>query len=217
MEWHYTSYSPEDTRKLGLALGRVLRGGDVVCLRGGLGAGKTALAQGIGEGLGLEVPVTSPTFTLIQEYNDCIAEDRRKRNRRENEGEDRIEARSELVQLKLNIETSVGEPLPLAEVGVSRLDEDRSENFKVVHMDFYRLTQPQEAEVIGVSDFFQEDILVLIEWPDIIEDILPAERLDIRIEGDGEEPRRFTLSADSEEWVGRWQDLRGGIYEVSGN
>nr|WP_277350714.1 tRNA (adenosine(37)-N6)-threonylcarbamoyltransferase complex ATPase subunit type 1 TsaE [Acididesulfobacillus acetoxydans] len=102
-------------------------------------------------------------------------------------------------------------------MGVSRLDEDRSENFKVVHMDFYRLTQPQEAEVIGVSDFFQEDILVLIEWPDIIEDILPAERLDIRIEGDGEEPRRFTLSADSEEWVGRWQDLRGGIYEVSGN
>ncbi|KLU60137.1 tRNA threonylcarbamoyladenosine biosynthesis protein TsaE [Peptococcaceae bacterium CEB3] len=190
MQWRYTSYSPEDTRKLGLALGRVLTGGDVVCLRGGLGAGKTALAQGIGEGLGLGVPVTSPTFTLIQEYHGRIAEDGPEKNRGEKNENER---------------------------GVKEGKEDRSEDFKVVHMDFYRLTQPQEAEVIGVSDFFQEDTLVLIEWPDIIEDILPAERLDIRIEGDGEEPRRFTLSADSDEWVRRWQGLGGGIYEVSGN
>ncbi len=54
----------EDTRRLGETLGRMLRAGDLVVLTGGLGAGKTTLAQGIGEGLGVRGPVTSPTFVI---------------------------------------------------------------------------------------------------------------------------------------------------------
>ncbi len=56
------------TARWGAALGARLRPGDVVALIGDLGAGKTTLAQALAQGLGIEAPVTSPTFTLIQEY-----------------------------------------------------------------------------------------------------------------------------------------------------
>ncbi len=61
--------SVEETRALGEQLGRdVLVPGDVVVLSGELGAGKTALAQGVGRGLEVDGPVVSPTFTLVREY-----------------------------------------------------------------------------------------------------------------------------------------------------
>ena len=61
---------PDATQALGAALGDLLRGGDVLCLSGPLGAGKTCLVQGLARGLGVDpaVPVTSPTFTLVGEY-----------------------------------------------------------------------------------------------------------------------------------------------------
>ena len=63
------SRSPERTRELGVLLGRGARVGDVVLLHGDLGAGKTTLTQGIGEGLGVGEPVRSPTFTLVVEHD----------------------------------------------------------------------------------------------------------------------------------------------------
>ncbi len=63
------SHSPEQTRRLGAHLGALLRAGDLLCLEGDLGAGKTCLAQGIGRGLGIVEPITSPTFTLVAEYH----------------------------------------------------------------------------------------------------------------------------------------------------
>jgi tRNA threonylcarbamoyladenosine biosynthesis protein TsaE len=60
--------SPEETGILGEKLGSFLRAGDMICLYGGLGAGKTRFAQGIALGMGIEGAVTSPTFTLINEY-----------------------------------------------------------------------------------------------------------------------------------------------------
>jgi tRNA threonylcarbamoyladenosine biosynthesis protein TsaE len=57
---------PEDTRALGAALAGVVRAGDLVVLVGPLGAGKTALTQGLGEGLGVPEPVTSPTFVIAR-------------------------------------------------------------------------------------------------------------------------------------------------------
>lgn len=67
-EWEIVSRSPEETRRLGRALGARLDRGDVVTLSGDLGAGKTALAQGLGEGLDVDEPVSSPTFALVHEY-----------------------------------------------------------------------------------------------------------------------------------------------------
>lgn len=64
--------TPESMRRLGARVGGLLRPGDVVCLAGDLGAGKTTLAQGLAVGLGVEEPVTSPTFTIIQEYRGRI-------------------------------------------------------------------------------------------------------------------------------------------------
>lgn len=62
------THSAEHTRQLGEALAQVLQPGDVIWLRGELGAGKTTLAQGIARGLGVSEPVISPTFTLIREH-----------------------------------------------------------------------------------------------------------------------------------------------------
>ncbi|MBI3942382.1 MAG: tRNA (adenosine(37)-N6)-threonylcarbamoyltransferase complex ATPase subunit type 1 TsaE [Chloroflexi bacterium] len=62
------SHSPKETLALGRILGQGLRAGDVVCLNGILGAGKTVLTKGIGEALGIDQPIISPTFTLIREY-----------------------------------------------------------------------------------------------------------------------------------------------------
>ncbi|MBW4597086.1 MAG: tRNA (adenosine(37)-N6)-threonylcarbamoyltransferase complex ATPase subunit type 1 TsaE [Brasilonema angustatum HA4187-MV1] len=58
------------TRKLGITLGQSLNAGNVILLEGDLGAGKTTLVQGIGEGLGITDPIVSPTFTLINEYTE---------------------------------------------------------------------------------------------------------------------------------------------------
>lgn len=59
----------EQTRRVGIRLGRLLRGGEVVCLEGPLGVGKTVLAQGIGEGWGSTTPLLSPSFVLIREHH----------------------------------------------------------------------------------------------------------------------------------------------------
>lgn len=63
-----TTGSPGATRQLAARLASVARSGDVVLLAGGLGAGKTTFAQGFAAGLGVEGPVTSPTFTLVRQY-----------------------------------------------------------------------------------------------------------------------------------------------------
>ncbi len=60
--------SVEETRKLGAALGELCRPGDVILLAGDLGAGKTALAQGVGAAFGIDEPITSPTFVLARHY-----------------------------------------------------------------------------------------------------------------------------------------------------
>ncbi len=66
------SRSPDQTAQLGERLGRLLRGGEVICLAGQLGAGKTVFAQGIGRGWGATDELTSPTFTLIHELQRSV-------------------------------------------------------------------------------------------------------------------------------------------------
>ena len=66
------TFSVEETRSLASLLSKVFQAGDVVVLSGDLGAGKTAFTQGLGLGLGVEHPVTSPTFTLANKYEGEI-------------------------------------------------------------------------------------------------------------------------------------------------
>ena len=64
----YLTHSPEQTQELGERFAKVLKPGDVIAFRGDLGAGKTAFTRGIAKGLGIEDMVTSPTFTIVNEY-----------------------------------------------------------------------------------------------------------------------------------------------------
>jgi tRNA threonylcarbamoyladenosine biosynthesis protein TsaE len=64
----FISRSPEQTRRIGMRLGSVIEGGDLICLQGELGAGKTTMVQGMAQGWGSLDPVSSPTFVLVNEY-----------------------------------------------------------------------------------------------------------------------------------------------------
>ena len=66
----YVSHSAEETEKAGYELGKKLRKGDVISLRGSLGAGKTVLAKGIAKALSINEAIVSPTFTIVQEYDE---------------------------------------------------------------------------------------------------------------------------------------------------
>ena len=66
----YESNSREDTFNLGRQLGEKARAGQVYCLDGDLGVGKTVFTQGFARGLGIEEPVASPTFTIVQQYDE---------------------------------------------------------------------------------------------------------------------------------------------------
>lgn len=66
--FEFFSHSPDQTRRLGIHLGGYLKVGDVVCLKGNLGSGKTTLVQGIAQGWGTLDPVSSPTYVIVNEY-----------------------------------------------------------------------------------------------------------------------------------------------------
>ncbi|HEY8910113.1 MAG TPA: tRNA (adenosine(37)-N6)-threonylcarbamoyltransferase complex ATPase subunit type 1 TsaE [Desulfosporosinus sp.] len=78
---------------------------------------------------------------------------------------------------------------------------------RLVHMDLYRLQHPEEAEVIGIEDAFVEDAICLIEWPEIAEDYLPEDRLDIEILGSGEQPREIIFRTNDIAWELRIKDM----------
>ena len=64
------TWSPQETFALGQRMGREARPGQVICLNGDLGVGKTVFTQGFADGLGIGEPVNSPTFTILQQYDD---------------------------------------------------------------------------------------------------------------------------------------------------
>ena len=64
----FLTHSPDETQRVGAALAKTLRGGEVIAFLGDLGAGKTAFTRGLAEGLGVTDAVTSPTYTIVNEY-----------------------------------------------------------------------------------------------------------------------------------------------------
>ena len=123
-----TSFGPEDTYALGKRLGEAAKAGDVFCLNGDLGVGKTVFTQGFACGLGITEPVNSPTFTIVQQYEEVR--------------------------------------LPL------------------YHFDVYRIGDVSEMDEIGYEDCFFGDGVCLIEWPGLIEEILPEKVTWVTIEKD---------------------------------
>ena len=66
----YESYTPKDTFRIAYEMGRQIKPGEVICLNGDLGTGKTLFSQGFAKGLGIEDRVNSPTFTIVQQYDE---------------------------------------------------------------------------------------------------------------------------------------------------
>ena len=132
--------SPEETFALGEKIGRTALPGQIYTLTGDLGVGKTVLTQGVAAGLGIREAVSSPTFTIVQVYEDGR--------------------------------------LPF------------------YHFDVYRIGDIEEMEEIGYDDYFFGNGVCLIEWAELIADILPEEHVSIKIEKDlsqGFDYRRITV------------------------
>lgn len=127
--------SAEETFALGEKIGRTAKPGDVFTLIGDLGVGKTVFTQGMAKGLGIEEPVSSPTFTIVQEY-----------------GEGRL---------------------------------------PFYHFDVYRIGDTEEMDEIGFEDYVFGEGVSLIEWANLIEEILPEKRTEITIEKDLEQGFEF--------------------------
>ena len=66
----FDSYSEQETFQIGVSLGEQVKSGDVLCLSGDLGVGKTVFTKGFAKGLGIQTPINSPTFTIVQEYEE---------------------------------------------------------------------------------------------------------------------------------------------------
>ncbi len=131
----------EETFALGKKMGEEAAPGDVYTLVGDLGVGKTVFTQGIAVGLGITEPVNSPTFTIVQVYE-----------------EGRI---------------------------------------PFYHFDVYRIGDPEEMDEIGYEDYVYGEGLTMIEWANLIEEILPPKRQEILIEKDlekGFDYRKITIT-----------------------
>lgn len=134
------TFSETDTRAFGESLGREAVPGTVYTLTGDLGVGKTVFTQGFAKGLGVTEHVNSPTFTIVQEYEDGR--------------------------------------LPF------------------YHFDVYRIGDIEEMDEIGYEDYFYGDGVCLIEWAELIEELLPKKRTKILIEKDlekGFDYRKITV------------------------
>jgi tRNA threonylcarbamoyladenosine biosynthesis protein TsaE len=135
----FFSRSPEQTRRIGVRLGGALQAGDVICLQGDLGAGKTTFVQGVAQGWGSVDSVSSPTFIIVNVYR-------------------------------------------------------RADGCQLFHMDAYRLDSTPEAEEVDLDTMLAQGAL-LIEWPDRIDGLIPAENLWVKFEHVDEEEREMKFMA----------------------
>lgn len=122
----YETFSPEETFAIGERFGREAKTGQVLALTGDLGVGKTLFTQGLARGLDIDGPVSSPTFTIVQVYENGR--------------------------------------LPF------------------YHFDVYRIADPEEMDEIGFDDYVYGEGICLIEWAELIEEILPENCIRIIIE-----------------------------------
>ena len=134
------TFSPQETFAFAEQMARKATAGDVYTLIGDLGVGKTVFTQGIARGLGITEPISSPTFTIVQEYE--------------------------------------------------------SGRLPFYHFDVYRIGAPEEMDEIGFEDYVYGEGVTMIEWANLIQEILPEHYTPITIEKDiakGFDYRRITV------------------------
>ena len=124
----FESTSAEMTFEFGKKIGSLVKPGDIICLDGNLGVGKTVFTQGVAAGLEIKEHINSPTFTIVQVYE---------------EGR-----------------------LPF------------------YHFDVYRIGDVEEMDEIGYEDYFYGEGICFIEWANLIEEIIPDNRIQITIKKD---------------------------------
>lgn len=156
----FLSHSAGQTQRYGVRLGELLEPGDLVCLNGGLGVGKTCLSNGIGRGYGIAEPLTSPTFTLINEY------------RRPGDGQ------------------------------------------TIVHVDCYRLAGSREALDAGLGEYLDGSYVVLMEWPERVAEMLPAERLWITLRVIGDTKRSLLMEGRGARYMKLLTDFRLSAFGI---
>jgi len=142
------TFSVEQTIEVGMKLGRKLGKGDIVYLTGDLGTGKTAFTNGIAASLGINGYITSPTFTIVNEYLGRI---------------------------------------PL------------------YHFDVYRIADPDEMFEIGFDEYIDGNGVVVIEWAELIKDILPSEYIRVEIVkdlGGGQDTRAIGIEFTGKKYEG---------------
>ena len=122
------TYSEKETLAFGKKMGEEAVPGQIIAINGDLGVGKTVLTKGLAEGLGITEPVCSPTFTIVQIY-----------------------------------------------------DEGR---LTLYHFDVYRIADPEEMAEIGYEDYFFGQGVCLVEWAELIYDLMPENTIWIRIKKD---------------------------------
>ncbi len=135
----FFSRSPEQTRRIGVRLGGALQAGDVICLQGDLGAGKTTFVQGVAQGWGSVDSVSSPTFIIVNVYR-------------------------------------------------------RDDGGQLFHMDAYRLDSTPEAEELDLDSMLADGAL-LVEWPERIDGLVPAENLWVKFDHVDDEEREMKFMA----------------------
>lgn len=141
----YETNSAEETFEIGKQLGEQAKAGEIYTLVGDLGVGKTVFTQGVAKGLGILEPISSPTFTIVQIYEQGR--------------------------------------LPF------------------YHFDVYRIGDVEEMEEIGYEDCFYGEGICLIEWANLIEEILPESYTAIKIEKNlekGFDYRKITIGKPEE-------------------
>lgn len=135
--------SARETFELGEKIGKEAKPGSIMTLIGDLGVGKTVFTQGIASGLGIKEPISSPTFTIVQVY-----------------------------------------------------EEGRMPFY---HFDVYRIGDIEEMDEIGYEDYFFGDGMCIVEWADLIKELIPAEAVRVEIEKDltkGFDYRRITIGTE---------------------
>lgn len=180
---HLMSYNDVQTQQLGMRLGELLRGGELLLLEGQLGMGKTTFTQGLARGMGITDTINSPTFTLLKEYAG------------------RLLPPSSESSASLDIQPSTqrgsGEQARRRDLRRTHRIQ-RTQGPRLYHFDLYRLADPEEMFALGFEDYFSDPSGVcVVEWADRAEGLWPSERLEIRLDAlpESEMERDITFTA----------------------